>query len=152
MDWETFAAALAGDLAELPEGALVVISEREGGGRFTQCMQEEDALTAYVCDNVFLKPEDRASAEGERIIADAGWKPRDPAMGDENWSYVLPCPAPAEDYRNLTDMIVTALRDGYGIPSPEGWTYSAWNELTGNGSIALRRLEAVVADEMRTTP
>jgi hypothetical protein len=51
----------------------------------------------------------------------------DPARGDRqsarqirNWWTRLAWPATTEQYRTVAGMIVTALRDGYGIPSR--WT------------------------------
>ncbi|MEV4257570.1 hypothetical protein AB0J52_30805 [Spirillospora sp. NPDC049652] len=141
MEWETFAAELADDLADLPAGALLVISEREEGGRFTQFAQEDDVLLAYLCDNAFLQPEDQASPEARRVIEAAGWHAPDPGRGQDDWWYRLPWPSSSADYRRLTGMLVTAFRDGYGIPSPEGWTYRAWNEREGNAPLTLPSLD-----------
>ncbi|MFI1463109.1 hypothetical protein [Nocardia carnea] len=37
-------------------------------------------------------------------------------------------------------MIVTALRDAYGIPSPEALEYNAWDENSGNAPLELPSL------------
>ncbi|MCP2343619.1 TY-Chap domain-containing protein [Actinomadura rupiterrae] len=140
MDWQTFAAELADDLAGLPAGALLVITERADGGRFTQFAQDDDGLVAYVSDNTYLAPADQASPEARRTIEAAGWNPPEPRQGHEDWWYRLPWPSSSAAYHRLTDMIVTALRDGYGIPSPEGWHYRAWNDRKGNEPITLHNL------------
>ncbi|MFC4913242.1 TY-Chap domain-containing protein [Actinomadura gamaensis] len=145
MDWQTFAAELADDLAALPAGALLVISERDDGGRFAQFAQDDDGLVAYVCDNTYLAPDDQASPEARQVIAAAGWNAPDPRQGHEDWWYRLPWPASSAAYRRLTDMIAAAFRDGYGIASPDGWNYRAWNEREGNDPIELRRLSLVRA-------
>lgn len=138
MDWEAFAQGLVDALADLPAGGLLVIGEPEKPeqpqyGRYTQFAQSTDALDAYVVVNSFLEEPARASEEGERVIAAAGWHPPEPNAGHENWWTRLLWPATAEQYRAVTGMVVTALRDGYGIPDPGVLRYKAWNENTGDG-------------------
>lgn len=142
MEWESFAEALAEELAVLPAGALIVISEPGDGltGRYAQFVQETDRLVAEVVADSVLEPKQRVSAEGERAITSAGWRPPDRPAGRENWWAELAWPASARQYQALAGMVVTAMRDGYGIPDPGGLRYRAWNEKKGNDPFDLPRL------------
>lgn len=136
VEWDAFAQGLVDALPRLPAGGLLVIAEPEDPersqyGRYTQFAQGADALDAYVVVNSFLEEPARASEDGERIIAAAGWRPPEPSAGHENWWTRLAWPATTEQYRTVAGMVVTALRDGYGIPDPGVMRYKAWNENTG---------------------
>ncbi|MFD0692097.1 TY-Chap domain-containing protein [Actinomadura fibrosa] len=139
MDWETFADALAEDMATLAAGALVVISEPGESGRYVQFAQDDDQLDVDVVGNAFLDDSSRASVEGEQKISLAGWTA--PNAEYENWTLQLGWPASHVEYRALTEKMVVALRDGYGIASPETWRYRAWNDRKGNRPFRLVRLE-----------
>jgi hypothetical protein len=132
MTWEEFAEGLAEEFAGLPAGALLVLSEPGDRGRYAQFAQDEMELVAYVVVNFFVPESAQATPQGEQAIADAGWNPPDGSGLHENWWRTLPWPASSAQYRALADAVVTALRDGYGIASPDGWTYQAWNERTGD--------------------
>jgi hypothetical protein len=133
MEWEAFTQGLAHELANLPAGGLLVISEfgEPDRSRYTQFVQGTDELLAYIVVNSFLHEQARASDDGERIIAEAGWYPPEPAQGHDNWWVTLSWPATAQEYLNLAQMVVTGLRDGYGIADPAIFRYQAWNEQTG---------------------
>ncbi|GLZ03003.1 hypothetical protein Acsp03_04700 [Actinomadura sp. NBRC 104412] len=155
MTWEEFASGLAEELAGLPAGALLVVSEPDERGRYAQFSQGDAELVAYVVVNSWLPEPARATREGERAIARAGWNEPLPP-GHENWWRTLSWPASSRQYRDLADSVVTALRDGYGIAGPDGWTYQAWNERTGD-DLELPRLglapasnEETPAEETRT--
>ena len=132
MTWEEFARGLAEEFGWLPAGALLVISEPEEDGRYAQFAQGDDELVAYVVANSFLREQARATPQGEQAIVQAGWRAPDPSAGHENWWQTVAWPASARRYRDLADAVATALRDGYRIPTPDGWTYQAWNERTGD--------------------
>jgi hypothetical protein len=85
----------------------------------------------YVVAGSFLEDPVRASEDGERIIAAAGWRPPEPSAGHENRWTALPWPASTQRYLDLARMVVTALRDGYGISDPGVLHYQAWNDTTG---------------------
>lgn len=141
VEWDAFAQGLADELANLPAGGLLVISEsgEPKRSRYTQFAQGADELTAYVVVNAFLDEQVRASEAGERLIAATGWRPPEPNEGHDNWWTILPWPATAQQYLNLARMVVVALRDGYGIADPGAFRYQAWNEQTGQ-HLDLRRL------------
>lgn len=133
MTWEELSAGLAISLSRLPAGALFVVTEpggETGGVRYYfQFIQSETELSAFLVGNVQLSPARQASAEGEALIESLGWRPPHTDMPD--WSRELPWPSNMTGYTALSDAIVSALRDGYGISAPEGWLYRAWNERNG---------------------
>ncbi|GLW64797.1 hypothetical protein Arub01_30410 [Actinomadura rubrobrunea] len=139
MDWEHFITALAEELAKLPAGALVVISEPGEGkqSRYVQFAQSSGELVGYVVYNGFLDERVRATPRGEEAIMDAGWNP--PRGPHDNWWQSLGWPATSKQYRDLARAIVIALRDGYGIDDISHWRYQAWNERSGE-PIELRGL------------
>jgi hypothetical protein len=77
----------------------------------------------------------RAGATGRALIADSGWRARD--AGHSNWWAELPWPSSSADYRRLADMVVTGLRDGFGIRAPTALAYTAWNERLENRKLDL---------------
>jgi hypothetical protein len=133
MEWEVFADGLTTALAGLRSGALVVITEigEPKRCRYVQLAQSPSELCAYLVVNSFLAEDVRASADGERIIAELGWRPPAPAEGHDNWWYVLPWPATSQGYATVARMAVSGLRVGYGIPGPSSLRYRAWDENTG---------------------
>jgi hypothetical protein len=133
VEWNTLVQGLAGELANLPAGGLLVISEfgEPKLSRYAQFAQGTDELLAYVVHNSFLDEQARASEDGERVITEAGWRRPDPDQGHDNWWRDLPWPATAQEYRDVAQMVATALRDGYGIADPGVFHYQAWNEQTG---------------------
>ncbi|MFD0854758.1 hypothetical protein ACFQ07_21140 [Actinomadura adrarensis] len=139
MNWEEFAEGLAEEFGRLPTGALLVLSEPGEAGRYAQFAQEESELVAYVVVNSFLAGPARATPRGEEAIVRAGWNPPDASGRHENWWRTLPWPASSAQYRALAGSVAAALRDGYAIASPDGWSYQAWNERTGD-DIELRSL------------
>ncbi|GAA1559458.1 hypothetical protein GCM10009678_48020 [Actinomadura kijaniata] len=143
MDWAHLSAALAEELADLPAGALVVVYEagkETGRFRFAQFAQDEDRLSAEIVTNGFLVPEVRATPDGEELIRRAGWRAPEVREGHDIWWYSLPWPSPPDRYRELAEMVVTALRDGYGASGQSPWAYDAWNERQGNSPLELPRL------------
>ncbi|KAF0848244.1 TY-Chap domain-containing protein [Nocardia caishijiensis] len=140
MTWDDVATALAGELAALPAGAIVKLVEAraERPSRFAQFLQTDAELTAELIDDDHLAAELRAGRAGNAVIRELGWQPRD--RHHENWWTHLPWPAPAADYRRLADMVVAGLRDGFGVATPDSFTYDAWNERRGNSLIELPQL------------
>lgn len=133
--WSEFAEGLTETLATLPAGAVVVIAEPgplSEPVRFAQFCWYDKGIHAELSGG----PLARVSTDKTRIIADAGWRSPGPD-DDENWWTRLPWPAPSGDYRRLASMIVTALRDAFGIANPCDLEYRAWNENFGNAPIEL---------------
>ncbi|WP_174189717.1 TY-Chap domain-containing protein [Nocardia barduliensis] len=126
--WEDIAAGLAAELATLHAGSIVKLVESETGPRrrYAQFLQLDDLLSAELVDDGWLDPALRAGTAGRALIAAAGWRERD--AGHSNWWTELPWPSSSAGYRRLADMVVTGLRDGFGIDAPTALAYTAWNE------------------------
>ncbi|MEU4315700.1 hypothetical protein [Nocardia sp. NPDC024068] len=134
-DWPEFAEGLTETLATLPAGALVVVSERVPRSeriRFAQFCWYDKGIQAEIPGGRRLNMTD---ADGVRIITAAGWQEPRPPWDGENWWTRLPWPATTDSYRNLASMVVTALRDAYGIPGPDALEYDAWDENSGNSRL-----------------
>ncbi|MGK8485862.1 TY-Chap domain-containing protein [Nocardia asiatica] len=130
--WEDIAAGLAAELAALSAGSIVKLVESETGPRrrYAQFLQLDDVLSAELVDDGWLDPALRAGTAGRAVIAAAGWRERDATHG--NWWAELPWPSSSAEYRRLADMVVTGLRDGFGIAAPTALAYTAWNERSAN--------------------
>ncbi|MBF6167409.1 hypothetical protein IU486_22010 [Streptomyces gardneri] len=135
--WGDLAAGLAAELASLRAGSIVKLVETETGARrrYAQFLQLDDALSAELVDDEWLDPALRAGATGRALIADSGWRARD--AGHSNWWAELPWPSSSADYQRLADMVVTGLRDGFGIRAPSVLAYTAWNERLENRKLDL---------------
>ncbi|MGQ4618075.1 TY-Chap domain-containing protein [Nocardia sp. R7R-8] len=135
--WEDFAAGLAVELATLRAGSIVKVVESGIGPRrrYAQFLQLDDALSAELVDDEWLDPPLRAGVAGRPLIAESGWRERD--AGHSNWWTELAWPSPTTEYRRLADMVVTGLRDGFGIDSPTALAYAAWNERLENRELDL---------------
>src|SRR5262249_44762132 len=126
---------------DLEAGTLVVITEpgEERLTRYAQFAQDRDVLRAEVVADRFLEEPFRATEDGRRAIAAAGWNPPDPDDDHYNWWYALPWQATSQRYRDLAGMTVRALRDGYDIDDASALVYQAWNPDT-DATIELPRL------------
>ncbi|OLT32362.1 hypothetical protein BJF79_36235 [Actinomadura sp. CNU-125] len=137
MQWTEFIETMALEMAGLETGSILIVAEpKSSGGRYVQCRQLGKQFYAEVVANCFLPDTAHASEEGQRVIADAGWK-AGPEWAEENWSFELNGHKPVSEYRTLATMMATALRDGYGVPDLTGWYCEAWNESNGNEPVEL---------------
>ncbi|PXX66595.1 hypothetical protein DFR70_103344 [Nocardia tenerifensis] len=140
--WDEFAAGLAEELAGLSAGAVVIIAESTPAtevARYAQFRQFDDMLTAELCGDRWLEEAVQADEAGNRLIADAGWRPPEfDHVG--NWWHEWPWPMSSAEYGQVAAMVVTGLRDAYGIAEPAALAYRAWNENTGNSPIELPML------------
>ncbi|WP_278264905.1 hypothetical protein [Nocardia sp. AG03] len=135
--WDTFGAALAAQLAMLTPGSVLIVAEsRARSPRYAQFRRLDHASSAeLVCESA-LDESLRAGEAGLRVIAEAGWQaPEDGLPG--NWWIDTPEPASRARHRAVAEMVVTGLRDAFGIPAPEALTYRAWNEATGTRALDL---------------
>jgi hypothetical protein len=135
--WEDFAAGLAEELAALRAGSIVKLVESGTGPRrrYAQFLQLDDALSAELVDDEWLDPALRAGDTGRALIAESGWRERD--ASHVNWWTELPWPSSTAGYRRLAGMVVTGLRDGFGIGAPTALAYVAWNERWENRELDL---------------
>ncbi|MCC3314126.1 TY-Chap domain-containing protein [Nocardia africana] len=139
--WEEFSVGLAHELMALPAGAMVLIAEIDGAGRYVQFVQSEDSLYAELIGDTFLAEDNRPTPEGRRLITDCGWqRPETSPEGGDNWWVELPWPVPSAIYRQLASMVVVGLRDALGMPSPTLMNYDAWNANDGNRPLEMPQL------------
>lgn len=132
---------LAHELVALPAGALVVIAEADGVGRYVQFVQSEDSLYAELVGDAFLAEDNRPTPEARRLISDCGWQhPETSPEGGANWWVELPWPVASAIYRQLASMVVVGLRDALGMTSPTLMTYDAWNSNDGNRPLEMPQL------------
>lgn len=125
--WAAFATVLAGELASLPTGAVLLLREPGVDEHFAQFLQLPDQLRAEVAGDL---DEDGnpglLTVRDQRLLSAVGWQA--PAAGDHdpNWWQPLDWPATSAEYRRLVDAVVTALRDVQEIGSPEVLVYRSW--------------------------
>lgn len=136
-DWSAFAAALAGQLAVLSAGSVLIIHEsRTESPRYAQFRQLDTMLSAELAGEPALDESLRAGPTGIRMITDAGWQPPEDGLPG-NWWIDTPWPATPARYRTVAAMVVAGLRDGFGIATPDALTYRAWDESSGNRPLDL---------------
>ncbi|MDN2500332.1 hypothetical protein FHY52_27135 [Nocardia nova] len=139
--WDDFSVGLAHELMALPAGALVVIAEADGAGRYVQFVQSEDSLYAELVGDAVLAEDNQPTPDGRWLITDCGWQhPETSPEGGDNWWVELPWPVPSAIYRRLASMVVVGLRDALGMTSPMLMTYDAWNGHDGNRPLEMSHL------------
>lgn len=141
-EWSEFTEGLTETLATLPSGAAVIIAEPGPWSdrvRFTQFFQYDAFVHAELPGDRWLDPAVQAGPDGGRMLVDDGWREPHADFGWNWWTELL-WPARSDQYRRLASMMVTALRDVFGIPDPDGLEYYAWNENAGNAPLELPRL------------
>ncbi len=129
-DWDRLRDGLARELAILPSGALVVVIESGGAGRYAQFAQTDTTLRTELISDNFLEQTHRPSPHARQLLIDNGW--REPVGNSGNWWIELPWPITTAIYRYLAQMVVTGLRDGLGLPDPSVLVYDAWDSNRGN--------------------
>ncbi|QIS01698.1 hypothetical protein F5X71_04675 [Nocardia brasiliensis] len=137
--WDEFTAGLAAQLAELPEGAIVKLTQSTSASEvapYAQFLQLADKLWAELVGDKWLDPVAQAGDAGKQLIETAGWRQPDFEHSD-NWWIELPWPIRTADYARLASMVVTGLRDALHVPQPTDLVYRAWNENTGNSPLEL---------------
>ncbi|MGW6423883.1 TY-Chap domain-containing protein [Nocardia sp. NPDC055053] len=135
--WSAFTDGLAGQLAVLSAGSVVIVHEtRTRSPRYAQFRQLDDLLHAELVCEAALDEPSRAGAAGIQAITEAGWSPpADGAVG--NWWIDTPWPATPAQYRSVAEMVVEGLRTGFGIAEPAALSYDAWDESSGNRPLDL---------------
>ncbi|WP_405167253.1 hypothetical protein OG203_20495 [Nocardia sp. NBC_01499] len=138
-DWAEFAAGLAEELAGLADGAVVKIIQSASISQvrpYAQFRQLDDILWAEIVGDKWLDPAAQAGADGNQLLADAGWQRPDFDHGD-NWWLESPWPMSSATYRRLAASVVTGLRDALRVADPAELVYQAWDENADNRGIEL---------------
>ncbi|MGC7101420.1 TY-Chap domain-containing protein [Amycolatopsis lurida] len=115
--WEAFGGGLTEALREVSDRVFLVVFSRAEPRVFVQFAGGEHELHAEA---------GAPAADPDRMAA-AGWVP---PTGDDppNWTCSLPVPALTVEYAALAARCVVALRDGHGLPGPDGLVYKAWRD------------------------
>jgi hypothetical protein len=134
MTWPEFAERLAGELASLGDGMVLVVHRADQDAYYVQAHQDPSRVRAEAVGNEILAEPLRFPDADEKRLADAGWG----APDRSNWWVELPPAAPAGAFRRLAGMMVMALRDVQKAREPSDLRYEAFRgdigiELTGFG-------------------
>ncbi|WP_024818121.1 TY-Chap domain-containing protein [Arthrobacter sp. 31Y] len=119
-DWNDFRDRLVVTLRGLPDRVILIIASNVYPNRYMQFARQGDRLDAEA------PGKDVVVNAVESVLKDAGWQA--PGVAQPNWSAVLPLPALTSEYRELAERCVAALRDSYGVKSPDDLSYRAWRE------------------------
>lgn len=123
MDWSDFADRLAAELVRLPDRAFLIV-QGPTGLPYTQVLRADSALHAEAVGDAFL-PVPLTSRQ-ERKLEGLGWTEPD---DDErlNWWILLEAPESTRPRPcgELAKQMTRALRDGYGVRSPDELIYQA---------------------------
>lgn len=119
-EWGAFTLRLITALRGVTDRVFLIVSVDGDPLRYVQFAGDPEML--------------HAEAPGGDVVADAdesvlratGWK--EPGVAQPNWTAELPLPAYAVDFRELAERCVAALRDAYGVTSPDALAYRAWRD------------------------
>lgn len=118
--WNGFRDRLADTFRKTSDRFILIIASDADSRRYVQFAGEGDRLYAEA------PGKDVAFNADESVLSDTGWQP--PGVAQPNWSSVLPLPALTSEYRELAERCVAALRNSYGVKSPDDLSYRAWRE------------------------
>ncbi len=136
--WDRFRDGLAKTLATVPELGVAIIRDRAKPWRFVQFIMQGDHLRAEAGTAVDRLARQQRTPEELAALLAAGWED----TGDPGLNYVrlLDWPATSAGYLLLADLMVSALRDVFRVPSPESLVYTAWSNAAGEGDLDLPHL------------
>lgn len=124
-DWDDFAERLARTIRDLPERVYLIVEELSSR-TYVQFAADADRVDAECVSNLNRTLTRPADAQGEARLVEAGWSPH--RSGEMNWWTSLDLPATLAHARTVADMSVLALRDVYGVASPDSLSYTAWRD------------------------
>lgn len=121
--WEQLTQDLGKRLWTLDDGDTIIWCH---GVYYVQCQLATDELEIDAVANHHLPAGSRLSAEQEARMTAMGWQPPRPP-GTFNYYARLAMPFSREDSARFAAMIVGALRDVYGLDSPDHLQEKAFN-------------------------
>jgi len=125
--WEQLAGDLTAELPRLRDADTVILRH---GERLVQFQQFPTVLHAEAASNEFLPPDQRLTPDAEQELRTLGWNEPTPP-GYFNWWYETPWPLGSTASKEVAQLLVTTLREVYGVPSPLELSYQAFNTDTG---------------------
>ena len=121
--WEQLTQDLGKRLLALDDGDTIILQH---GVHYVQCQSGVDDLHLDAVSNHHLPPERRLSGEQEERMVALGWQPPRPP-GYFNYHVKVDLPLSAQDAVRVASLLVGALRDVYGVESPEQIEEKAFN-------------------------
>jgi hypothetical protein len=124
--WAEFAERLAGELAGLDDGMVLVVHHTNQDAYYVQAHRDPQRVRVEAVGNDLLHKSLRFRKADQKRMADAGWDVPGP-----NWWVEVPNSAPPAEFRRLAGMMVTALRDVQKARDPADLRYEAFRGETG---------------------
>jgi hypothetical protein len=109
--WEQFTQSLAARLPRLSDGDTIILFAKPF---YAQLQQGPDWIQVEAASNNSLPPDRRLSGDQEQRLRDLGWQDPNPPL-EANFHVRDGWPLSGRDATRLSAMIVTALRDVFGI-------------------------------------
>lgn len=119
-DWTGFEHGLASALRSVTERVFLIIASGADPRRYVQFAGGQQRLDAEAPGTEVV------AIANETTLSAAGWTAA--SFDVPNWTSSLELPALTAEFQLLAGRCVTALRDAYGIPSPDYLWYRAWRE------------------------
>jgi hypothetical protein len=135
--WADFAERLAGELAGLDDGMVLVVYRADQDAYYVQAHRDPRRIRGEAVGNEMLDEALRFTPQDHERLAAGGWHP------GPKWWLELPVTAPAAEFRRLAGMMVTALRDVQKAPAPVDLRYEAF---VGDTGIELTHLGIPLAE------
>lgn len=119
-DWDDFGTRLASTFRHVSDRVFLIVASEADPARYVQFAGHDGRLDAEA------PATDVVADADESVLSAAGWTA--PTVAQPNWSSSLGLPALTSEYAQLAERCVVALRDAYGIDSPDDLGYRAWRE------------------------
>lgn len=118
--WDEFSDRLALTLRSVSERVIIIVGA-EDKAKFVQFAGDSSSIRAEAAP--VRSPDPTAD---ESVLTGAGWIAPDPS--EMCWTFILPMPAYASEYKALADRCVIALRDALHVNSPDELHYRSWRD------------------------
>jgi hypothetical protein len=114
--WEELIEQLAARLPELAIDDVLILEA--SGNRYTELVQLKGGIALDAVSNAFLPPDGQLTAEQERELQAKGWQPPERPLRQNWWREVTTWPLHSRDLRGIAELMVSTLRDVYGVAGP----------------------------------
>ncbi|KZM35196.1 DUF6301 family protein [Oerskovia enterophila] len=119
-DWTELGERLAATFRSVSDRVFLIVASRSTPVRYVQLAGGPGRIDAEA------PATDVVADADESVLSAAGWTA--PGIAQPNWTASTALPALTAEYRALALRCVNALRDAYGIGSPDDLGYRAWRE------------------------
>jgi type III secretion system-like peptide-binding chaperone len=114
--WEELIEQLAARLPELTIDDVLILEA--SGNRYAELVQLNGGIALDAVSNAFLPPDGQLTAEQERELQAKGWQPPERPLRQNWWHEVTRWPLHSRDLRAIAELMVSTLRDVYGVAGP----------------------------------